>query len=89
MHCFGLQLCSILNGENSKESIDALLGQATYIEDINGVRIPVLKLKDATVGAPHLTGNHPTKLREIRSRALRDDDVIVCSYPKTGTLSYC
>jgi len=79
----------LLYGENPKEIISKLIDQSVCIGDTDDEQNRVVKLKDGIVGIPHITGNYPAQLQEIRERPLEDEDVLVCSYPKTGRFPEC
>jgi len=59
------------------------------IQDSNGISIEVLKLKDCVVSPRLVKGfgdQMKLKLRDVRELEMRQDDILLCSYPKTGTV---
>lgn len=58
------------------------------LEDENGEKINIIKLKDAVVPDVFLKGQMGKfKLNDLRKMPIRDDDILLCSYAKTG--AYC
>lgn len=60
------------------------------IEDEHGESFKVIKFKDAVVYELLLTrmnGEYEGfKVNDLRRQSLRDDDILLCSYAKTGTV---
>lgn len=73
--------------EDEGRLLEELRSNVKVMEDRNGIRIEVLKLRDGVI-SPNLVRGFGDKIKikmqDVRQLAMRDDDILVCSYPKSG-----
>lgn len=71
--------------------IEKLKANVKVLEDENGVTCSVIPLKDGALPAhmvlAGMSGPMGMKKQDIRNMPIRDDDIIVIDYPKTGKIS--
>lgn len=73
--------------EDEEILLEELRSKVNVIEDKNGIRLEVVKLKDNVIPLRLVQGMGETmklKIQDLRHLPLRDDDILLCSYPKTG-----
>lgn len=81
---FSQVVAALKDSEKRHSMVKQLSENAIVIEDEHGQQYKVVPLKDINIPLEIVLSKGADWLRDITSVRLREDDIILLSYPKTG-----